>query len=115
MDMNQMGNEFKNDLGELRKMDKGSFFSFDKLYFPTIARYLFIILCIFVAVGAIIGVLAGFAALFTTGFLSGLGVIIGSLIYGVVVIFFLRIWFEFVLVMFNINDAVQDIRKNCGK
>ncbi len=115
MSANQFGNDMRNDFEQLKKMDKGSFFNFDKLYFPFIAKWLFLLGLALIVISGIFMILGGLAAIFTAGVLSGLGVIVGAIIYVVVSAFLLRIWFEFILVLFNINDAVQDIRENCKK
>ncbi len=72
MDVSQISNEFKNEVNELKKMDKGSFFNFDKLYFPTVARYIFIIICIVLAVLGVVGVIGSLVVLFSGKIIGGL-------------------------------------------
>ena len=112
MDMNQMGNDMKKDLGELKKANAWSFFSFDRLYFPVVARYFFILLCILSVVFYVIGI---GSALFTQGIIAGIGAAVFGVIMLAIGLFFMRIWFELILVSFNIHDAVKDIRDNLKK
>ena len=115
MDASEMSNDFRNDMNALKSMDKGSFFNFDRLIFPSIAKWLFILLSVLIAVVGICFFVAGFIGLFTTGFAAGLGIMVFAVIYTILSILLTRIWFELVLVMFKINEAVQDIRTNCKK
>ena len=115
MDMNAADQGANVGLNDLKKMDKGSFFSFDKMYFPTFARYLFIIMCALIGIVGIIGVLFGLYSMFAVGFFSGVSMILTGVITSVVMIVAMRFWFEMVLVIFSVNDAVQDIRLSIKK
>ena len=85
------------------------FFSFDTLYFPIIARYLFIVICVFSVIGVLFGMLGGFVSM-ATSFVAGLTMVIGSIIAGLMTIVGTRIWFELILLGFKINDGIQEIR-----
>ena len=115
MDENTMNGEVKGELDALKKFDKKSFFSFDKLFFPAFARILFIVLCILIAIACVLAVVAGIISLFTIGFFAGLAGIAGAILSSVMMIVAMRFWFEVVLVAFNINEAVQDIREHIKK
>ncbi|MDR1613368.1 MAG: DUF4282 domain-containing protein [Planctomycetota bacterium] len=109
MDLNQFG------VDDMRGIDKSSFFKFDKLYFPMIARFLFMALAAVILLSGAVGVMVSLVSMFTAGFLSGLFGIAASAAYAVVAVFFVRIWFELILVVFNINDALQEIKVNLRK
>jgi hypothetical protein len=109
MDINQLG------VDEVKGIDKSSFFKFDKLYFPMIARFLFLLAVAVIVFFGAVGVIANLVAMFTVGFFSGLIGMVASAVGAVVGIFVVRIWFELVLVVFNINDAVQEIKVNTRK
>ena len=115
MDENTMNGEVKGELDALKKFDKKSFFSFDKLFFPAFARILFIVLCILIAIACVLAVVAGIVSLFTIGFFAGLAGIVGAILSSIMMIVAMRFWFEVVLVAFNINEAVQDIREHIKK
>ena len=115
MDESNAGGEVKGELDALKKFDKKSFFSFDKLYFPAFARILFIVMCILIVAVCVVAVIAGIVSLFTIGFFAGIAGIFGAIISSVLMIVAMRFWFEVVLVAFNINEAVQDIRENVRK
>ena len=115
MDINSVNGEVKAEFDAFKKMDKQSFFCFDKLYFPAFARNLFIVMCIFVVVAGVLAVFAGIFSMFSMGFFTGIAAILGSVISTFMMIIILRFWFEVILVVFNIHDAVQDIRENIKK
>lgn len=100
---------------EAKNFGRHSFLRFDRLYFPVIARPLFMILCAAVAVFGVIFVIIGIAGVFTIGMWHGLGVIAGAIVCTALAAFLLRMWFELVLVAFNMNDALQEIRVNTRK
>ncbi len=70
-----------------------SLFFFDEMIFPKIMTFIY-----WIALIALV------ASAFTMGFFQGILVII----FGAIGI---RIWFELIVVMFKINEALQEIRK----
>lgn len=103
------------DLNEVKGMGAASFLRFDKMFFPIIARYLFIALCILLLLGGVAGLIGAIVSIFTTGILAGLFLMVAVVFYVAISLVFLRIWFELILVGFSINEAVQEIRKNTRK
>ena len=77
------------------------FLFFRKMITPVIIQILFWI-------GVAFAVIGGIVAIFTTGFLYGLGMIV----LGPVVV---RIWTELLIVLFKVNDTLTDIRNNTKK
>ena len=120
MSTNQVNNEMNELKNELEELKKGGFlsnflFGFKKLYFPAIARFLFILAWVIIALVGAAGCVFGLYTMITASFGMGLIFIIGVAVYVIMLIFMIRIWFELILVLFTINDAVQDIRKSCKK
>ena len=115
MDENTVGGEVKGELAALKKFNIKSFFCFDKLYFPAFARILFIVMCFLIGAVCVVTVIAGIVSLFTIGFFAGIAGIFGAIIFSTLMIVAMRFWFEVVLVAFNINEAVQDIRESVRK
>lgn len=105
---NEAVNDLKKDMQQFKQMNRGSFFKFDKLYFPIIARWLFIVAVILIALGTVVGFLGSLVGMQLLG-------AIFALIGGLISIVAVRIWFELILVVFNINDAVQELRENKRK
>ncbi len=97
-------------LGEIKSRGIMGFFSFERLYFPVVARYLFIILFALIVIGVILGVIGGLVGMVSVGIMWGLSSIIGSLIMGAIFIIGLRIWFEMFVVGFKINENLEKIR-----
>ena len=102
-------------LNEIKGMGLMSFFSFDRMLFPLVARYVFIILCLFSILGVVLGVLASFIAIFTTGILTGILGVVGSVLWGAIGLVFTRFWFEFMLVGFKINENIQLLREQADR
>ena len=99
---------------ELRRMKSIGFrglFSFDTLLFPKIARVLFFIYCVLLAIGLAVGVLAGLAAMIGQGLFAGLAIIVAAVISCVIMFVATRVWFEIVLVMFKLYESVDEIRR----
>lgn len=95
--------------GAAKDMGPSSFFSFDKPYFPHIARPVFIVICVVAAIGAIGGVLSGFAGIFTSGVFTGIYKMIASLVCGGLTIILTRFAFEFMMVAFKISKHIDKI------
>lgn len=106
----QLANETKETLNEFKRLGPMSFFSFDRMFFPVIARYVFIFICALVLLGAVLGVLGGLVAIVSQGIVAGIGAMIGSVLFAALALIGVRFWFEFVLVAFKINEAVQEMR-----
>ncbi len=107
----QFADETEQTLEEFKHLSLLSFFSFDRMFFPVIARYVFLFIVAIIAIGALFGVLGGLASFVSVGLLAGIGTIIGSVLFAVLALIGVRFWFEFLLVAFKINEAVQEIRK----
>jgi len=77
------------------------FLFFRKMITPVIIQILF-------WAGVAFTVIGGIVAMFTTGFLYGLAMVVLGPI-GV------RIWCELLIVLFKVNDTLTDIRNNTKK
>ncbi len=97
-------------LGEIKGRGVMGFFSFERLYFPVVARYLFIVLFILIVLGIVLGVVGGLVSMVTFSVISGISAIFGSIITGAIFIIGLRIWFEMFVVGFKINENLEKIR-----
>ncbi|MDR3211857.1 MAG: DUF4282 domain-containing protein [Planctomycetota bacterium] len=91
------------------------FLDFKTLYFPIFAKWVFAVIAALVVIFGLVGVVFGLVSLVSVGFFSGLALIAGSVIYSAFILVIIRLWFELVVVVFNINDAIQDIRGRIGQ
>ncbi|HEX5047773.1 MAG TPA: DUF4282 domain-containing protein [Gammaproteobacteria bacterium] len=78
-------------------MDPKDLLFFDKLIMPKVITIIYWI-------GLVFCVLGGLVTMFTVSFLGGLGVIIGGAIAA-------RLYSELIIVLFKMNEALQDIRR----
>ena len=85
-------------------------FNFKKMYFPFFAHVLFIVYCVGIALGGLVLAAMALYVMFSRSFLDGLMGVFMSGVFVVASIILGRIWIELIMVAFNINDAVQDIR-----
>jgi hypothetical protein len=99
---------------EIKGRGVGGFFSFDHMYFPIVARYLFIVLCVLSVLGIVAGVLGGLVSIFTVGFFAGLSMMFGAVVFGIFGIIFMRLWFEMIMLGFSINENVRALRDSRG-
>lgn len=97
-------NEIKGDDGIL------GLFNFKKMYFPFFARVLFIIYCLLTVLAGLVLVVLAFVTMFNRGFLDGLMALFIAGVFVIASVILGRIWIELIMVAFNINEAVQDIR-----
>ncbi|MCL1999861.1 MAG: DUF4282 domain-containing protein [Planctomycetes bacterium] len=102
-------------IDEIKSRGAMGIFSFEHLYFPAIARCLFIILFILVGLGVILGVIAGLATMVNVGVIYGFITMISVILSGVLGLIGLRVWFEMLIVAFKINESLEKIRGNCCK
>ena len=109
---NQLKDEAQKAAAEIKGRGIMGFFSFEHLYFPVVARYVFIILCVLSVIGMVFGVIGGLIAIISTGVGAGIGMMLAAVIGGVFGLIFLRLWFEMVVVGFSINDNLKAIRNN---
>lgn len=72
-------------------------FFFDEMLFPKVMTFIYWIALLFVVGG-------GITTMFADSFFTGIGIIVGGFILT-------RIWFELIVVLFKINEALQEIRK----
>ena len=108
MDIEDIGGE------KIRTLTWQSFFRFDQMIFPVLAKLLFIVLCALAVVIAGIVVLSGAVMLFSN-FSGGVIMVFGGFVQGILSLLFLRLWFEAILVIFSINDRLGDIRDSVKK
>ena len=111
----ELGNDADKALGEIGGRGFLGFFRFDKMYFPVIARFVFILKCAVIALAAVVGVFAGFANMLGGSILAGLGVIVFSILAGAITLIVVRIWFEMFLIAFTINENLEAIKKKIGE
>ena len=112
---NQMKEEAEKALGEIRGRGIMGFLSFDHLYFPIIARYIFIIVCIVSVIGIVFGFLGGLIALFTGKISAGIGAMIGAVVFGFLGLIGTRIWFELIILGFKVNENLEKILAKISK
>ncbi len=98
-------------IGEIRGRGMKGFFNFEFMYFPIIARYVFVVIVILVIIGMIFGVLANLAALVGTSIIGGIIGIVMTLIGGGLTILFTRISFEMILLGFKIYEEVREVNR----
>ncbi|MGP4845987.1 DUF4282 domain-containing protein [Marinobacter sp. 1Y8] len=77
---------------------------FDKMLTPKIITLVYWLLIVASVVGGVISMFAGYSGFTFGSFLMGLLYIVGGVIGA-------RIWCELLIVMFKMNEALQDIRK----
>ena len=100
----------KKTLDDIKGRGIMGFFSFEHMYFPIIARYFFILICVLIIIGTSLSAVLGLVAMFGGAIGSGIGAIVGSVIFGAVGLLGVRIWFEMLLLGFTINRNLESIR-----
>ena len=98
-------------MNELKSGGIGGIFSFDKMYFPVIARWLFIIITVIIVIFGVLGVLGSLVNILPGNIIPGIvGVIVSGI--GMILWFiFTRVWFEMLLLGFKIYDELKAIRQ----
>jgi Domain of unknown function (DUF4282) len=81
---------------------------FDRLITPSLIRFLYVVVMILLALGALAVIIAGFAENAGTGVLLLIFAPIGALIYLIVT----RLWLELIVVAFKIRDAAEEVAVN---
>lgn len=105
-------------IAESAKKDGGSFFSgflnFDSMIASKIIKIIYVIALIFTIVGALGTILSGLFTLFSWPGVGFAKIIAGlvSLIIGPLLV---RVWAEMLIVLFNINDNLAEIKKELKK
>ncbi len=107
--------DFKQDaektITELKGRGIKGFFDFKFMYFPIIARYVFVVTVILSVLGMGMGVLGGLSVMVSTGFINGLLAIVFAIVGGVFGILFTRIMFEMILLGFKVYETLQEINR----
>ncbi|MDR2391433.1 MAG: DUF4282 domain-containing protein [Planctomycetota bacterium] len=111
----ELGKDASEALREIRKRGVSGFFRFDKMYFPVIARFVFVLKCVVIALMAVAGALGGVVTMLGGSILAGLGVIVVSIFGGIIVLIVVRISFEMFLIAFNINENLEAIGGKLGQ
>jgi hypothetical protein len=76
---------------------------FDKMITPKIITFIYWVMLVVVAISGLVWIFAGQGGFFARLFGALIGVIFGAI--GV------RIWCELLIVLFKMNEALQDIRR----
>jgi len=102
---NEARAEMERAYSQIKGQGLRGIFSFDTLYYPMIARVLWIISLVLLALFVVIMIIGGFA--------KGIGAGIAGLIFipliGIFYAIMIRVWFEFMIVLFKINDGIQEL------
>jgi hypothetical protein len=83
---------------------------FDTMVTPKIITFLYWLLLAVSAIGGLVLLTKGFGVMKYSGF-AGFGMIIAAPILAVFMAFVARIYCEIMIVLFKINEALQDIRR----
>jgi fumarate reductase subunit C len=100
---------------EMRQGGWRSLFFFDAMYFPVFAHYVFIVFVVLVLLAGLGGIVAAFAAMARVGFSDGMYTLLQSVVMVAFLLVVGRLWIELAMVVFKINEAVQDIRRHIKK
>lgn len=100
---------------EVRQGGLRSLFTFDIMYFPVFAHYVFLAFVVLVLLVGLAGIVAAFTTMAKVGFSDGMYSLLQSVAMVVVLIVGGRLWIELAMVVFKINEAVQDIRQHGKK
>ncbi len=100
---------------EMREGGWRSLFTFDAMYFPVFAHYVFVVFVILVLLVGLGGIVAAFSVMARFGFSDGMYSLLQSVAMAVVLLVAGRLWIELAMVVFKINEAVQDIRQHVKK
>ena len=102
-------NEAKAEMERTYAQIKGAglrgIFGFDALYYPIIARILWIVAFILLVLLCGGFIIAGFSK----GIGAGIAGLIIIPIFGLFYAVMIRVWFEFMIVLFRINDGIQEL------
>ena len=86
-----------------------SWLFFDTMVTPKIITFIYWVLLACAAIGGLVLMSRGFGVMKYSGF-AGFGMIIAAPILAVIMAFVARIYCEIMIVLFKINEALQDIR-----
>ncbi|MCD8140394.1 MAG: DUF4282 domain-containing protein [Planctomycetaceae bacterium] len=90
-------------------------FSFESMFFPVIARYVFMVYVVLVLLVGVAGVFAAFSLMARIGFSDGMFELFRYIVGVVLLVLGGRLWLELVMVVFKIHEALQDIRSHVTK
>jgi hypothetical protein len=91
----------------------GQFLSFDKLMGQSLVKIVYFLGIVCIALGVLFGVLGAFGMM-AIDFGSGLGMLIGAPLAGIIGICFLRFACELYIAIFRISDDISAIRGGGG-
>ena len=97
---------------EMRQGGWRSLFTFDTMYFPIFAHYVFVVFVVLVLLIGLGGIVAAFSVMARIGFSDGMYSLLQSVAMAAVLLVAGRLWIELAMVVFKINEAVQDIRRH---
>jgi len=103
----EMKAEAERAMNEIKNAGLAGFLGFNTLYFPIIAKVLWIILIVL----AILGMLVMIVASFFQSILDGIFSIVLVPLFGCFMLLQMRVWFEFMVVAFRINDGIQQMNE----
>ena len=105
----EAANEAKAEMERTYSQIKGAgiagIFGFKAFYFPIVARVLWIVALVLLILFAVGMIIKGFSDSIVAGIVSLILVPLVALIYAVMI----RIWFEVAMVLFRINDGIQEM------
>lgn len=81
---------------------------FDRLITPSLIRFLYVVVMILLALGALAVIIAGFAE--SAG--SGIVLLILAPIVALIYLIVTRLWLELIVVAFKIRDAAEEVAVN---
>jgi Domain of unknown function (DUF4282) len=81
---------------------------FDHLITPSLIRFLYVVVMVLLALGALAVIIAGFAESAGSGIVLLILAPIGALIYLIVT----RLWLELIVVAFKIREAAEEVAAN---
>jgi uncharacterized membrane protein len=80
-------------------------FTFTNFITTKIIKFLYIVACVFAAIGVIAAIIGGFSQ----SIMYGLGMLIISPILLLLYIVLIRVWMEMIIVVFRIGEGVQKL------
>ncbi|MBY9066376.1 DUF4282 domain-containing protein [Hyphomonas sp. WL0036] len=86
------------------------FIGFDKLIGTKLITILYYLGLLGIALGIIAGVLSGLGTMVSYSFFGGIGLVIGSIIGGVLAVLFWRFMCELYLLFFRMAEDVREIK-----
>ena len=83
--------------------------SFSEFVTTKVIKILYILLLVMIGLGVVFGVITGLIGMFTNSFLSGVAVVLFSLVGGVIYVIFARIFMELIIVVFRIAENTSEM------